>query len=96
MLNHRLEQLTGRALNEPMKDAAIVAHATLSQSAFKLEDLDDQMAYIARYLRQPWAYLEEQTIARLNEMSASASRLVAIENGKGPKLDLRPKTEDNR
>ena len=54
------------------------------------------MAYIARYLRVPWEYLETRSLPRLLEMQAACSRIITIENGKKPALDLTGATEDNR
>jgi hypothetical protein len=98
VVNDRLRQLTGRSLNEPLRDAAEVARDALSDGEIRQEDLDDQMAYIARYLRQPWEYLETLEVNRLHALSAAANRLVALENGKGKQrpLDQIRKTEENR
>jgi hypothetical protein len=93
-----LKQLTERNFDEPVKDAYEVARSVLSAGTFNPADLDDQLAYISRYLRQSWEYLETLEYSRLNDMSAAATRLVLLENGKGPKtpLDPRPASEENR
>lgn len=59
-------------------------------------DLDDVLAYLARYLRQPIEWLEDQPITRIFAWAAATNRLVALENGKRPALDIASQGEENR
>ena len=95
VLFDRLRVLSNRHFDSPLRDFGTLVAS--GPGAFMSEDdLDDFLAPLARYLRIPWDYLEEQTIARLARMHAAASRLITAENGKRPALDLNAASEENR
>ncbi len=62
----------------------------------KEEELDDLLATIARYLRQPWEWLEEQPMDKIYRMFEAAVRLIKLENGKRDVLDPASASEENR
>lgn len=59
-------------------------------------ELDDALAYIARYLRQPIAWLEDQPMPRISAWFEATNRLVQLENGKRPEIDITSQGEETR
>lgn len=59
-------------------------------------ELDDALTYLARYLRQPMAWLEDQSMTRVWALVESCNRMLAIENGKRPALDISSSGEETR
>ena len=60
------------------------------------EETDDVIASLARYLREPWSWLEDQPLSKLARMSHALGRLLRLENCKRDPLDLRAASEENR
>ena len=46
-----------------------------------LQDIEDQLVYLARYMHQDVDYLESQTTGRLNHWSKTVTRFVKAELG---------------
>lgn len=59
-------------------------------------ELDDVLTYLARYMRQQMAWLEDQSMTRIWALAESCNRLLALENGKRPALDISSSGEENR
>lgn len=60
------------------------------------QQLDDTLAYLARYLRQSLEWLEDQPLTRITAWAEATNRLVALENGKREPLDLSSQGEETR
>lgn len=58
--------------------------------------LDDTLAYLARYLRQPLEWLESLPLPRVMAWAEATNRLVALENGKRETLDITDQGEETR
>lgn len=96
MLAERLQKIVGFTFDEPIQDWFTLTSLYAGENYPTEEQSDDLMAGLARYLRQSWSYLEDQTYSRLLSMSAACGRLLRAENGKRDPLDLRGGSEDNR
>ncbi len=59
-------------------------------------DLDDVLVYLARYARQSLEYLEDQPLTRIFALADATNRLVGLENGKRPALDVGSSGEETR
>ncbi len=95
LLHERLAKTIGRYFDSPYRDAGR-SSAEWANPPRTQEELDDLLAFLARYLRQGWEQLEEMPMEKLNRMMRAASRLIALENGKRTALDLQGTSEEHR
>lgn len=79
-----------------MRDAGMLAAMSMGAASLTEDELDDTLAYVARYLRQSYDYLEGLSLPRLYAIAMSANRLVALENGKRPALEINDTGEETR
>lgn len=96
MLAERLEQVVDLSFEPTSNNLGKVASLFFGDPWPKEQDVDDLMAGLARYLRVPWGWMEEQPFPRLLRMSEALGRLLRAENGKRDPLDLRAASEENR
>jgi hypothetical protein len=69
---------------------------SMGVTAVSERQLDDTLAYLARYLRQPIEWLEDQPLTRVSAWAEATNRLVAMENGKHEPLDISSQGEETR
>ncbi len=91
----RLALAFGRHFDSDYYDAGLAA-AESYQEPRSQEKTDDELAFLARYLRQPWEWLEEQPRDRIERMLRAAVRLLQLENGTRSALDPAAASEENR
>jgi hypothetical protein len=90
----RLELVANRHFDNPAYDLGLMTAQGLE--APTEEQLDDLIAPLCRYLRQPWDWLEEQPMERIRAMHEATGRLLELENGKRSSLDIAAAGEENR
>lgn len=95
-LHALLRVATKRDFDHPLYDAGLNAAWLFGGGWPTQDEMMDLLASLARYLRVPWEYLEQQTLVKLLGMSRAMGRLLRLENGQRNPLDPNASSEDNR